>query len=305
MAQERFDSMSETAGIKREIEKTRVEMSETLGELQERLQPSHLMQQAKDTMTEAATGKMRNIMHSAGERATMVADQTRYAGRNVADYVRTHPVQMAMLAGGVPWWLLRGRDRSNDWAGASEGWQNADYGDDYGDSRPLRDRAGEYASTAKDAVGEYAAAAKNTVGEYAASARQAVGDAAESARYAAQHASERASAAARTASLRARDGWRQTTTSVDDWVHDYPVAAGLLALAVGAAIGMSVPATEVEDRAMGQRRDQALNRARAAARELTNDVTQKVQDAADSVIDAAADAAQIASDSARPTEGRA
>ncbi len=154
MAQEPFDSLTpqqrrqlaqdrrsdpayDTAGIKREIEKTRVEMSETLGEIQERLQPSHLIQQAKDTMseavTEAATGKVRNIMQSAGETATMVADQTRDAGRNVADYVRTHPLQMAVLAGGVTWWLLRGRDRSDDWAGASEGWQDAgEYGVDDG-----------------------------------------------------------------------------------------------------------------------------------------------------------------------------
>ena len=35
-------------------------------------------------------------MQSAGETATMVADQTKYAGRTVADYVRTHPVQMAL-----------------------------------------------------------------------------------------------------------------------------------------------------------------------------------------------------------------
>ncbi len=104
-------------------------MSETLGEIQERLRPDHLMQQAKDTMTdavtEAATGKVRNIMQSAGETATMVADQTKYAGRTVADYVRTHPVQMAIVAGGITWWLLRGSDRSDDWEGASEGWQDS------------------------------------------------------------------------------------------------------------------------------------------------------------------------------------
>ena len=75
-------------------------------------------------MTEAATGKVRNIMNSAGETATMMADQTKYAGRTAADYVRTHPVQMALLAGGVTWWLLRGRNRSREWEGASEGWQD-------------------------------------------------------------------------------------------------------------------------------------------------------------------------------------
>ena len=157
MAQESFDSMTPASGrhlaqdkadtneIKREIERTRVEMSETLGEIQERLRPDHLIQQAKDTVTEAATGKVRNIMYSAGETATRVADQTRYAGRSVADYASTHPIQMALLAGGVTWWLLRGRDHSDEWEGASEGWQEGD-ASAYGEERSLRDKAGEYAA---------------------------------------------------------------------------------------------------------------------------------------------------------------
>ena len=41
-------SHSETDEIQREIERTRVEMSETIGEIQDRLRPDHLLQQAKD-----------------------------------------------------------------------------------------------------------------------------------------------------------------------------------------------------------------------------------------------------------------
>ena len=145
MAQERNEitQADDTAQIKSEIERTRVEMSETLGEIQERLRPDHLIQQAKDTVTDAATGKVRNIMHSASETATRVADQTRYAGRSAADYVRMHPVQMALLAGGITWWLLRGRDVSDDYEGASEGWTDSD-AMAYGEDRSLRNKAGEY-----------------------------------------------------------------------------------------------------------------------------------------------------------------
>jgi hypothetical protein len=56
----------DTAVIKNEIERTRVEMSKTLGEIQERLRPDHLIQQAKDTVSDAATGNVSNIMQSAG-----------------------------------------------------------------------------------------------------------------------------------------------------------------------------------------------------------------------------------------------
>ncbi len=265
----------ETEQIKSEIERTAVEMSETLGEIQERLRPDHLIQQAKETVSDAATGKVRNIMYSAGETAAVVADRTRYASRTVADYVRMHPVQIALLAGSVTWWLLRGRDRSDEWAGASEGWRDSDdyaYGEG---GQSLRDRAGEYAASARERVSDIASTTRETVGEYA-----------ESARSAAEQASVRTRDAAHTASLRARQGIRRASTSVDDWVHEYPLAAGALAVAVGAAIGLSVPRTELEDRTLGERRDQAIAKAKSAAREISNNVSKKVQDVADSVIDA-------------------
>lgn len=269
MAQERNEmSSNETAEIKSEIERTRVEMSETLGEIQERLRPDHLIQQAKDTVSEAASGKVRNIMQSAGETATMVADQTKYAGRSVADYVRSHPVQVALIAGGVTWWLLRGHDRSDDWEGASEGWQDGQgYSEGYSinEERPLTAKVGEYAESARETVGEYASSATAT----------------------ARRAGQRVRSAASTATVRTRQGLQRASTSVDDWVHEYPLAAGAIAVAVGAAIGLSAPSTEWEDRTLGERRDQALERARIAARDIKENVTQKVQDVADSVIDVA------------------
>ena len=305
MAQERNEigASSETAEIKSEIERTRVEMSETLGEIQERLRPDHLIQQAKDTVAEAATGKVRNIMHSAGETATMVADQTKYAGRNLADYVRTHPVQMALLAGGVTWWLLRGSDRSDEWEGASEGWQGSAGSYDYDEGYSLRDKVGDIASTTRETVGQYAATARETVGEYAAGARETVGEAAEAARLKALRASERARHAAQLASQRAQETWQSASSSVDDWVHEYPLAAGAIAVAVGAAIGLSVPSTEIEDRTLGEKRDQALEKARLAALEIRDNVSQKVQNVAETVIDAASP--PTAGSTTEPPQGRA
>ena len=266
MAEERNEGV-ETAEIKSEIERTRVEMSETLGEIQERLRPDHLIQQAKDTVTEAATGKVRNIMHSAGETATRVADQTRYAGRSVADYACAHPLQMAALAGGITWYLLRGRNRHR-----LDTDVDADFV--YAEDRSLREKAGEYVSSAKETVGEYASTARETVGEYAGAARST-----------ARRASARVRDAAGTASVRARETWNRTSTSVDDWVHEYPIAAGALAVAVGAAIGLSVPNSEFEDRTLGERRDRAMEAARAKARELKDTVTERANRVADAVAD--------------------
>ena len=116
-------------------------------------------------------------------------------------------------------------------------------------------------------------------------------------------ASERARSAAATASVRAQETWQSASTSVDDWVHENPLAAGAIAVAVGAAIGLSVPSTEIEDRTMGETRDQALEKARVAARELRENVTQKVQDVAETVIDATAAATEPVRP--QPPQGRA
>jgi len=254
---------SETDEIRGEIERTRVEMSETLGEIQDRLRPDHLLQQARDGVTEAAAGKVRTMMHSAGETAQTVATRARDTGSHLARYAQTHPLHVAIAVGAVTWWMLRNRDRSEEWYGATDtSWDDAEADDiSYGEGRSLRAKVGEYASTAKETVGEYASTARETVGEYAATARETAGEYAHAARLRARRASE---------------------TTVD-WVSANPVAAGAIALAVGAAIGMSIPATELEDRALGETRDQAWERASRAARDLKENVTQKVQEVAENL----------------------
>lgn len=263
MAQER-DSMnpsSETDEIRSEIERTRVEMSETLGEIQDRLRPDHLLQQARDGVADAATGKVKTMMQSAGETAQAVASRARDTGNYLSRYAQEHPVRVALAVGAVTWWMLRNRYASDDYYGANDtSWDDSE-AMDYGQRRSLRDRAGEYASTARETVGEYAATARDAAGQYASTAREAVGEYAQSARVSARRAQE----------------------ATADWVTDNPMAAGAIALAVGAAIGMSLPSTDYEDRVMGEKRDRAWERASAAARDLKNNVTQKVQSAAETL----------------------
>jgi len=275
VAEERIQvgTSNETAEIKGEIERTRVEMSETIGEIQDRLRPDHLMQQARDGVTQAAAGKVKDIMSSAGETASTVATRARGAGDYVADYAKAHPIRIAVAIGAVTWWMLRGSDRSDDWYGTADtSWDDSE-AMSYGDGGSRRNRLGEYASTARDTVGEYASTARGAVGEYASSARAAVGEYADSARESARYASERVRTAASSA-----------TTTADQWVRENPLAAGAIALAVGAAIGMSVPATEIENRTMGETRDQAWERARQAAANLKDNVTKKVENVAGNLV---------------------
>jgi ElaB/YqjD/DUF883 family membrane-anchored ribosome-binding protein len=296
VAQERNSvGSSETDEIKHEIERTRVEMSETLGEIQDRLRPDHLLQQARDGVTQAAAGKVRNIMSSAGETASTVATRARGAGNYVADYAIEHPIYIAMAVGALTWWMLRGRGQSDtDWYGAADtDWDDSEalsYGDN---NRTMRDRAGEYVSSARETVGEYASSARETVGEYASSARETVGEYATSARE-----------SARMAAMRARGADSGAYGSANDWVTDNPMAAGAIALAIGAAIGASIPRTELEDCTMGETRDRAWERASQVAQNLKENVTQKVSTAAENLVGDSIKAAATVAPPPAP-EGRA
>jgi ElaB/YqjD/DUF883 family membrane-anchored ribosome-binding protein/uncharacterized protein YjbJ (UPF0337 family) len=273
VAQEPFDPLTparrrpldqgkaHTESIKREIEQTRVVMSETIGEIQDRLRPDYIVLQAAHGARDVAAGKVRSIMHSANERAHIAAERAREVGQHLTWYAKEHPIRMAITAGLITWWAMRGRgDRSQQWYGASD--TSWDY-DEYEPIEPtLRDRAGDVSAAAREKIGDYAATARDTVNEYASSA----------------------ASTARDASRRVVSVAGSATTSVDRWVHANPLAAGAIAVAVGAAIGLAIPGTEVEDRAMGETRDQAWAKARDAAANLKDNVTNRVQAVAEDVV---------------------
>ena len=292
-------SHSETDEIRGEIERTRVEMSETIGEIQDRLRPDHLLQQAKDGVREAAVGKAKTIMSSASDTAYSAAQRARGYGNHMAWYAKEHPIRMAITAGVVTWLVMRNRGTgSQPYYGALDtSWDQ----DDYMPGEPtLRDRVGDAASTAKQAVGEYASTAKQAVGEYASSARETVGEYAASARETVNEYAQSAASSARTASRRVSSAASSATTTVDEFVHENPLAAGAIAVAIGAAIGLCVRATEYEDRAMGATRDQALAKAKNVASNLTANVTDKVAAYAENVV-----GESLANAAAEPSMGRA
>lgn len=222
-------------------------------------------------------------MSSAGETAATVAYQARGVGDSLASYVRQHPLQVALTVGAVTWWMIRGRGESEWYGSADTSWDESE-GRSYRDGRSLRNRVGEYASSARDTVGEYASSARETVGEYASTARETVGDYASSARETVGEYAESARDRAMLASEAARRAAGTATSTLDDFVTENPLAVGAIALAVGAAIGMSVPATEMENRTMGDARDRAWERATKAATEIKDNVTKKVEDVAENFV---------------------
>jgi ElaB/YqjD/DUF883 family membrane-anchored ribosome-binding protein len=292
-------SHSETDEIRGEIERTRVEMSETIGEIQDRLRPDHLLQQAKDGVREAAVGKAKTIMSSASDTAYGAAQRARGYGNHLAWYAKEHPIRMAVTAGVITWLCMRSRGSSSEqYFGASDtSWDQDEYLPTMEPS--LRDRVGDAASSARQTVGEYASTAKQAVGEYASTARDKAGEYAASAKETVNEYAQSAASSARAASIRARSAAGTATTAVDDFVNENPLAAGAIAVAIGAAIGLAVRSTRYEDRALGSTRDQALSKAKNLASNLTQNASDRVATYAENVIDDMARAA------AEPPMGRA
>ena len=128
------DEQAEVAEIRAEIEETRLEMGGTLNELGGRLEPAHLVEQAKENVREATIGRVE-------ETAKGVSDM-------VMETIKRNPIPAALAGAGLA--LL--------WVNRSQGSQagNTSYRSGYGyQSRPAsmyEPEGSGIGSKAKDAL---------------------------------------------------------------------------------------------------------------------------------------------------------
>ena len=288
-----------TDEIRRDIERTQREMGHTIDEIQYRLSPEHLKQEAKNRVRRAGINA-RDSVRRAGVRTS----------RGTIDRVKANPLGAAMV--GVGLWLLLRNDGNDDVYEMNEydvrfqpefdrpGMQGSGYGYGSGDSRDfsygggetyggsgrmaeMRGRMSGAADTARDKVSEVADNARDKVSEVADSARDKVSEVADSARHAASNLGHRAQAlgsrgmySARNAGIRSRDV-----------LTDNPLIGAIAGLALGAIIGAAIPETEREREMFGETRDNLVDR----ASDLAGQAVDQAKDIAGSVVGAAAGAA--------------
>lgn len=144
------------AELRVDIEETRLEMGETLTELGDRLEPGHLVEQAKENVRDATIGRVE-------ETAKGVSDM-------VMETIRRNPIPAAMAGAGLA--LL--------WMNRSGGTSNGAYRDaaQYREEGPgLGDRIGEGASVVGERVGEAGETVRQTIGDAGETVGQTVGQA--------------------------------------------------------------------------------------------------------------------------------
>jgi ElaB/YqjD/DUF883 family membrane-anchored ribosome-binding protein len=245
--------------IEADIAETRVELSETIEAIQERLTPSNIVANAKESVRHATTEKVRQMTDNP-----------------FIHTVRANPIPSAMIGIGAAWLLLKNRsDTGNGYRSPGDGRRARGYRS--GPSRGSGDYDDDYA------VGSGGPATYEGVSE----AREGFG---ESVGSMARDLTSRTREMAGDIGDTARETTHRAQLKFNDVLRDNPLMLGAAAALIGAAVGMSIPSTETENQLMGEARDAVVDRAQNLASDAANQVSEaagSVQRAAGSVRQAA------------------
>lgn len=272
--------------IEADIARTRRELSGTVSEIQERLSPSHIRDEAKEKIREATVDKWKDAASRFGNAAKEQGDRLKEAASRFSgaakergsemvdtfkssrtwdsiknstawDAIKSNPVPVILIGAGVAW-LIFNRNRPSN--AMSETMSS------------LSGKAGELTDTAQARVSELTSQAKQTGSELASKASQSASEMAEK-------ASQSASRLSQTAQERAR----MASNRLSDYIRDNPLGVALAVLGIGAVVGLSIPESRKEQEVMGSASDALLSRAKETAQRAL----QKAQHAAEKAVETA------------------
>lgn len=253
---------------------------------------------ARTAVHDATVGRVQHMVHDARESVTD-------AGTSVLDTIKANPIPAALIGVGLGWLIFgarssgsserttrRYRTQGNERYGYDAGNGSAERGDERdfarGPRRTMRQgeravgdamhAAGEGVSNVGHRVQEGAShlveGAQETahnVGEkvsrLAHDAEHRVEELAGSARDAAVHFAGDARVRGRQVVRGAGRQIRRAEQGFESTMRENPLALGAVAIAIGAAIGLALPHTHVEDEWMGDAKDRLIHRAEGAAGE--------------------------------------
>jgi hypothetical protein len=242
-----------------EIVETREQMTDTVEEIGSRLDPHNIVEGAKATVREATIGKVEGMADTAGALVNDAGDTVREAGSGIVDTITRNPIPAALVGIGVGWLVLSKRPASRYPSDGS--WQK--YGAGAG---PYRDRSA--VETVQRRAGQMADDVGRTVDDVAGQVGRFAGDLPDDVRSTAD----------------------QIGAQAGQLFQSNPLAVGAIAAAVGTAVGLALPATQAERRAISR---------------PTRQLIAKAQDVATDALDSAEQAARDAEQQARAEEATA
>ena len=243
-----------TEQLRADIEDTRADMSQTLNEIQERLSPENLMDQAKEAVREATIGKVERAMGQVGETLSAVTEPAReVAGRagnaikevgtTVGDQIWKNPIPFALIGLGVGMLVIKN-------------YRGQSYGNGSTQQKFPQGKRSNYA------LGDADQPQQQSMG---ASALNQVKDT----------ASDLANRSTQTLNELGTKA-KNSASRFGEIMRDNPLAAGAVAIAAGTAVGLLIPSTQFESEYIGETGERLVERVEDVAR----DALGKVQDAA-------------------------
>jgi len=248
------DEPEETAEIVESIEETRNEMTETVEAIGEKLDPARIVQDAKETVREATVGKVETMAQQATGIAGEAGNTIQQAGGGLVETIKRNPLPAAMAAFGIGWLATHRADTGN----GGRRWQGS-----YGQQGTYRQQ-GEWESNTYPGYrvdSDFASRGGDggtSPGEVLGAAADKVGQ-----------ATDRLTTGVSTST----QGIGQRVGEVMD---TNPLAAGAVAVAIGAAIGMALPPSRVERDVLGTAGQRVLQ----TVEDTTTEQMQKVREEA-------------------------
>jgi hypothetical protein len=217
--------------IREEIDRTRARMDSTVGELEERLRPSNLMDEAWQKIN------------------------ARERGREALDFVRNNPIPLAVVGAGIGWLAIRNARRGR-----------RDESADFGSARSRGSYA--YESGAPAGSGDYGTGFRSPGSHESgyspeSSWRESWDEPGSPLR-------PEWAEGGRLGRLKgkARRGLHRSGERFNSAVDEWPLGMTFAAFALGTAIGLSLPPSRPENRLLGRAGDRARDEARRAGRQM-------------------------------------
>ena len=260
-----------TEEIKEKIEETRNKMGETIDAIQDRLSFSNISDQvsehvnfavdtAKDALYEATLGKVREIMKNIGSELSK---------NSIVNTAKKNPVPFVLMGLGAGLLAYQSYSGSKNPA-------------------PGRRRLSgnhEFDNQGADSGSSMLASAGDKVGDIAGKVSDATGSAYEKLSSTAGSVYSGAGGALSQAYSKVGDLGSAARDQYGTYIEENPLAVGAVALALGAAVGMSIPATRYESNLMGDARQEFIDRAQSTATDLLGKAKDKVTEVGQTISD--------------------
>jgi ElaB/YqjD/DUF883 family membrane-anchored ribosome-binding protein len=265
------ERVASSAAIRADIERTRERLGDTVEALGAQLNPSNLKQRVKDSVREATIGRVQHMASNTRDRITET-------GRSLAQTIRENPLPAAMAAAGLGWLILSSREQRPASQFTASRFTNGDPGEfaipDESDSATgVRGRVRDVAENVADKAQDLTEKAQEATQRVVQKAKDTGDRVAQKARETGDRVADRADQAVHRVQATARNTARRVETKYEE----SPMGIGAVALALGLAIGLSVPSTRKEAELMGDARDKLVDKTRERLAETTEKVEKVVE----------------------------